>query len=169
MINNMNKPAIKTYGNKILRVKASKVQAVSPGIKKLVKDMVGLMYQGKGVGLAAPQVGVSKRIIIFDIGEGLKCLINPEVVWKQHKELMAEGCLSFPGISLDIKRWKEILVTAMDVSGKTIEVKAEDMVARVIQHEIDHLDGVLIIDRVSAKELKPIKTELEKLKKSTKS
>ncbi len=158
---------IKIFGNRILTSKSTNVRVIDKEIKKLAKDMAEAMYKGKGIGLAAPQVGVLKRIIVFDAGSGPVCLINPKIVWKQDKEVMSEGCLSFPGINLDIKRNKEIVVQAQDIDGKSVELNAKDVVARIIQHEVDHLDGILIVDRVSKKKLKSVKNELEVLKKSS--
>ncbi len=161
----MSKLSIKTYGNRVLESKSRKVHTVDKEVKIFVKDMAEIMYEGRGVGLAAPQVGVLKRIIVFDPGNGLMCLINPEITWTRGREVMPEGCLSFPGVELEVKRHREIAVRALDLDGKSVEFKARDITARIIQHEVDHLDGVLIVDRVSRKKLKPIKEKLEELKK----
>lgn len=157
--------SIRIYGDKALKAKSAKIRMIDGEVKKLAKGMAEVMYRGKGVGLAAPQVGISKRIIVFDAGNGLVCLINPEIVWKRGREVMSEGCLSFPDISLDIKRHREIIVKAQSIDAQVVELKAEGIVARIIQHEVDHLDGILIVDRVHKKKLKPIKNELEELNK----
>lgn len=159
----MNKLKIRIYGDKTLKAKAAKVRLIDDEARRIVKGMAQAMYEGKGVGLAAPQVGISKRIIIFDIGGGLACLINPVIKWKDGKAVMAEGCLSFPGLSLEVKRWDKIRVSAQDLNGREVELEAGDMASRVIQHEIDHLDGVLIIDRVHKKKLKSVKKELDEI------
>lgn len=163
----MSKLTIKIFGDRVLTSKSTNVRVIDKEIKKLVKDMAEVMYGGKGIGLAAPQVGILKRIIVFDVGSGLVCLINPKIVWKQGREVMSEGCLSFPGISLDIKRYKEIVVQAQDINAQSVELKAKDVIARIIQHEVDHLDGILIVDCVPKKKLKFVKKELGELKKSS--
>jgi len=110
------------------------------------------MYIHKGIGLAGPQVGVLKRIIIADIGEGLFTLINPEIIEKYGQERLEEGCLSLPSIQVAITRNYTTLVRGIDSEGKEIELEVNDLMSRVVQHEIDHLNGVLIIDYVSVVE-----------------
>ena len=154
---------IKLYGEPVLKKKAYGVEKVDRNIQRLINAMIQAMYQYGGIGLAAPQVGVSKRVIIADVGEGLSCLINPKIIYHQGKDDMLEGCLSLPKINLEIKRSEEIIVEGMNKKGEQIQLDAKGLLARVLQHEIDHLDGVLIIDRVSKKKLKPFKKQLEEI------
>jgi peptide deformylase len=139
---------IKTYPEKILKQKAKRVDEIDAGIKKLIDDMVETLYVKKGAGLAANQVGEAKQIAVIDFGEGLTILINPEILSKNGKLVAAEGCLSFPGLELDIKRPQKILVRYLDKSGKEKKIRAEDLRARVICHELDHLQGKTLLDRV---------------------
>jgi len=139
---------IKTYPEKILKQKAKRVDEIDAGIKKLIDDMVETLYVKKGAGLAANQVGALKQIAVIDFGEGLTVLINPEILSKNGKLVAAEGCLSFPGLELDIKRPQKILVRYLDKSGKEKKIRAEDLRARVICHELDHLQGKTLLDRV---------------------
>lgn len=142
---------IKKYPDSILRKKAEKVKEITPEIKELVQDMAETMLKSEpeGVGLAAPQVGVSKRIFIAQTEKGLALFFNPEIVKKSRKtEIMEEGCLSLPKTWLKIKRAKQVQLEALDINGQKINIKAVGLFARILQHEIDHLNGVLIRDRV---------------------
>ena len=143
---------IRMYPDPVLRERAKNVPGWDPLIPALVKTMAEVMYDRKGVGLAAPQVGVSLRVIVADVGEGLVSLVNPEIVEEESEEVMEEGCLSVPGAHVDVKRTRAIVVKALDTEGKDLTLKADNLLARVIQHEIDHLDGVLIIDKLEGEE-----------------
>lgn len=144
---------IKKFKDPVLRKKCQKVRKIDEGVRKLIVDMVQTMGRGQGVGLAAPQVGVLKRIIVVQTdlkGQRILALINPKITKKgSGKEKGEEGCLSFPGIFLEIKRAKEVEIEALDINGKEIKFKAQGFLARVFQHEIDHLNGVLFFDRLS--------------------
>ncbi len=157
---------IKLYGEDILSAKAAKVEEIDKELKMFITAMMRTMYEYRGIGLAAPQVGVSKRIIVADIGEGWNCLINPRMLWSRGENIMTEGCLSLPNINLEIRRSEEIIVEGMDRNGKQLQLAVKGLLARVFQHEIDHLDGILIIDRVSKKKLKPVKKQLEEILKN---
>lgn len=143
---------IKTYPNEILYQKAKEVEEIKSEEKELIKDMIETMHRKEGIGLAAPQVGVSKRIIVIDIGKGPLVLINPQILSQKGEDVAQEGCLSVPGEYLEIKRASEIKVKALDSQGEEINFKAKNLLARAIQHEVDHLDGVLILDKVSVLE-----------------
>lgn len=158
---------IKVYGNPLLWRKSLEVQLVDNTIKKLIKDMVETMYQNKGAGLSAPQVGVLKRIIVVDVGEGLTVLINPKILHCSGKQVGPEGCLSVPGVYLEVKRAAEVVAEGLDKNGVYTQIEAKDLLARAIQHEIDHLDGILITERVSKKKLKTVKVDLDKIKNIT--
>ena len=153
-----------TYPNPLLKKKTEKVEKIDGVVKKLIRDMAETMYFHKGVGLAAPQVGVSKQIITIDAGKGLLCLINPILVSKEGEIQVEEGCLSCPEVSLSVTRCRKVAVKGLAPEGKEVMIEAEELLARILQHEIDHLEGVLIIDRVS-----PLKRELIKKKLKKKS
>ncbi|MFB0528273.1 MAG: peptide deformylase [bacterium] len=155
---------IKLYGNAVLRRKSREVKMINGDIQKLIDNMAKLMYKNKGLGLAAPQVGILKRVIVADVGDGLVSLVNPKILWRQGKHTMMEGCLSIPGINLEIKRSKEVIIEGLTREGEEVQLGAVGLLARVLQHEIDHLDGILIVDRAPKKRVKLIKKELDKIK-----
>jgi peptide deformylase len=138
---------IVTLGDPVLREKAKPVEKVNAAVRRLLDDMAETMYDAKGIGLAAPQVGVTKRVIVVDAGQGLYQLINPEITEAQGAETDREGCLSIPGVWGEVSRAVQVTVRALNREGETVEVKAEGLFARALQHEIDHLDGILFIDR----------------------
>lgn len=133
-------------GEQILREKAQEVTRITPNIHKLLDNMAETMYGAKGVGLAAPQIGVPKRVVVIDSGEGLIELINPVIMEKKGEELDQEGCLSIPNLIGDVKRAKDIVVQALNRDGELMEYEAEGLLARAFQHEVDHLDGILFVD-----------------------
>ena len=140
-----------TYGSKILRKKAGSIEVVTEDIRRLGKEMLEAMYTEGGVGLAAPQVGISKRILVLDgtsVDPAIQpmVLINPEISNQQGEEVGKERCLSLPGIEIDVKRAEKIHVKAEDLDGKTQEFDAKGFFARIIQHETDHLNGILLLD-----------------------
>jgi peptide deformylase len=139
---------IRTYGDPVLRKKAQIVTEITDELKKLIKDMFEVMRESNGIGLAATQVGVEQRVIVTDAGEEPLVIINPEIIDRKGEEIAEEGCLSFPGIRTNIKRAKDITAKGLGESGKEIVLKTTGILARVIQHEVDHLDGILIIDRM---------------------
>ncbi|MDD4239316.1 MAG: peptide deformylase [Desulfotomaculaceae bacterium] len=144
-------------GDEILREKARVVSKITPNIIKLLNNMAKTMYSAKGVGLAAPQVGVSKRVIVVDTGDGLHELINPEIIRAEGHEIDNEACLSIPGVMGEVARATVVEVKSIDRSGKECRLQAKDFFARALQHEIDHLDGVLFIDR--AKNISKLKNK----------
>ena len=156
---------IKVYGEPVLREKALPVKEITPEILNLIKDMVETMYVDSGVGLAAPQVGVSKRIIVIDGEEdGLIVLINPMIVKSEGEVVEEEGCLSLPGIYSQVKRSSKVTVKALDENGDPIEITKEGLTARALQHEIDHLDGILFIDRIGRMTRQILLNKLKKKK-----
>jgi len=140
---------IKKYPDPILRKKAREVKEIGEEERELIKNMIETMYAQRGVGLAAPQVGVLKRIIVVDVGEGPRVFINPKIIKKRGKELSEEGCLSVPGVFLKIKRWRKIEVEALDENEKKFKISAAGLLSHCLQQEIDHLNGKLILDRLS--------------------
>ena len=147
MINNQKRILeIKRYPESILRKRSIHVYEVTPKEIQLSEDMLLTMYTFDGIGLAAPQVGNPVQIIVADIGEGAIRLINPRIIKSKGEDKLTEGCLSLPDINVEIKRPHEILVEGLNEKGEQIEIMAKGLLARVIQHEIDHLRGRLIID-----------------------
>ena len=134
-------------GEEILKEKAKPVKTVNANINKLLNNLADTLYSAKGAGLAAPQIGISKRVAVVDIGEGLHELINPEIVSSSGQETDLEGCLSIPGIIGDVTRAASVKVSYMDRHSKVKILNAKGMLARALQHEIDHLEGILFIDR----------------------
>jgi peptide deformylase len=143
------------YPDPRLREVARPVPIVDDAVRKIVSDMAETMYAAPGVGLAATQVGIALRIFVIDVAaEGepseLRVFINPEITDREGKLLWKEGCLSFPGVAEDVKRAERIRVRALDLEGNPFELEADGLLAVAVQHENDHLDGVLMIDQVSA-------------------
>jgi len=136
----------------VLREKAKEVTKFNANLHKLLRDMAETMYDADGVGLAAPQVGILKRVIVVDVGDerGLIEMVNPELVEQEGEQLGPEGCLSIPGLSGDVRRAKRVVVKGLDRNGSPFTVEAEDFLARAFQHEIDHLNGVLFTDLAEA-------------------
>ncbi|MBN2452893.1 MAG: peptide deformylase [Candidatus Omnitrophica bacterium] len=137
---------IKTFPDTILRKKPAKAGKVTEADRSMLSDMAKTMYLSQGVGLAATQVGVDKQFAVIDIGEGLIKMINPVIVKRAGFESQEEGCLSCPGSSVKVRRAKRVVVRFLDENGDIMELKAEGLLARAIQHELDHLSGKLIID-----------------------
>jgi len=134
------------YPNPKLRLISEPVQKVDKSIRRLVRDMVSSTIKGHGIGLAAPQVGVAKRIIVLSSTLARISIINPEIVERGGDSLEEEGCLSLPKVLKIKRRSNTVKVIGLDIYGKDISIEAEGLLARVLQHEIDHLDGILIID-----------------------
>lgn len=137
-------------GDPVLRRIAHPVKEVNDNIKKLLNNMAETMYHAKGVGLAAPQVGISKRVIVVDIGEGLFKLVNPEIVASSGIQDGAEGCLSLPDVVGNVKRSERVTVKALDENGDEVTIEATGYLARAFQHEIDHLNGIIFTDKATA-------------------
>lgn len=156
------------FPDKRLRSVAQEVAQVDEQIKTLVDDMLETMYAAKGVGLAATQVNVQKRVIVMDISEDKNepiCLINPEIIKTIGTEESEEGCLSVPGFFEKVSRAESIKVKALNRDGETFELEARDLLAVCIQHEMDHLQGKLFVDYLSAFKRNRIKAKLEKIHK----
>jgi len=145
------------YPDKRLLTKTEPVAEITPEILAIVDELFAIMYQDDGVGLAANQVGILKRILVMDTegnGKNPLCLINPEIVGTEGESTGFEGCLSFPGIYLEIKRASKVHVKATNQRGEPIELHADGLLGRCVQHEMDHLDGKVFVDKIS-----PLKKE----------
>ena len=155
------------YPESVLREKAAPVEKMDKKLDLLINDMADAMYENEGVGLAAPQVGISKQIIVLDIGHGLRSLYNPEIIEKSdEEESMEEGCLSLPEILVHVSRPSRIVVRGRNEYDKLVQVEAEGLLARVLQHEIDHLNGLLIVDFASSVARSFLKSKLKQLEKN---
>jgi peptide deformylase len=140
---------IRIYPDPILRKKAQPVENIDGRVKDIADRMAEVMHAKKGIGLAAPQIGILSRILIVDIGEGCKVLINPEIVEGEGESVMEEGCLSLPTIEVPVKRMEKVFVKGRDLQGKEVSLELFGFPGRVYQHEIDHLNGILIIHHIS--------------------
>ncbi len=154
---------MRRYGDPILRQAARPVGPVTPEIKRIVADMVETMWREVGIGLAAPQVGIPLRILVMDDRRGgARALIDPAIVEARGSVRAEEGCLSLPGIFAEVERHQWVRVAARDGDGQPVELTAEGLEARIIQHELDHLDGVLFIDRLPPVTRDRIKRRIQK-------
>ena len=141
---------IRTFGDPVLKSKASKVAEIDGKVARLVDDMFDSLYEtDTGVALAAPQIGVQKQIVVWDIDDEPMAIINPEVVESDGEFVYTEGCLSIPELYVDILRPNRVLVRGFTLDGDEVEIEAEEFLGRMFQHEIDHLNGVLMFDRMT--------------------
>jgi peptide deformylase len=140
--------SIRVVGDPVLRQRAAEVTTIDGRLAKLAEDMVATMYDAPGVGLAAPQVGVEKRLFVYDVGDGPHTVINPEIVETEGEWTYEEGCLSVPGLSWEIVRAKRVQLVGLDLDGNELSIEADELLARCFQHEVDHLDGTLLLDRL---------------------
>jgi peptide deformylase len=143
---------IRIYPDPVLREAAAPVTDVDESVRKLVADMGETMRDAPGVGLAAPQVGVQRRVLVYSVSpeDAIHALINPEIVERRGEEIAEEGCLSIPGLAFPVARAQSIVVRGLDGDGQALTRELEDFEARIVQHEVDHLDGVLFLDRIEA-------------------
>ena len=164
------------YPDPILKQRAEEVQSVDDGLRKLLDDMAETMYEAPGIGLAAPQIGESKRVIVVDVGmdeetgeaSGLLKLVNPEIISATGKISGEEGCLSIPDVRETVTRSEIVKVRALNEQGEPIELEASGLLSICLQHEIDHLDGILFIDLLSRVRKELVRGKLNKLRKAAK-
>lgn len=154
---------IRTYGDPVLASKAAVVDNIDAKLVRLVDHMLQAMYRAPGLGLAAPQIGVQKQIFVYDVDEHPMALINPRIVESSGEWVYDEGCLSIPGLYVEILRPKEVHLEALDLEGNTITIEADELLARLFQHELDHLDGILMFDRMSEEQRKEGLIEYRKM------
>jgi len=155
---------VRRYGDPVLRRRATAVETVTPDVRRLVNDMIDTMYDEVGIGLAAPQVGASVRLLVVgdEEGRGAQALVNPAITAQGGTVTAEEGCLSLPGIFAQVTRSEWVTLEAQDLDGRPIAITARGLRARVFQHEIDHLDGVLFIDRLEPVVRDRIKRRIKK-------
>ena len=156
---------IRIAGDPVLRRRAEEVTDIDAELVALTKSMFATMYEAPGIGLAAPQVGVGQRFFVYDLGDedGPRVLINPEITGSDGEWEFAEGCLSVPGQHFDLVRPKQIGVRGIDLRGRDVEFEADELLSRLIQHELDHLDGVLVLDHLDSDERREAKRLLREL------
>jgi len=145
---------IRAFGDPVLRQRAREVDVVDGRLVRLAEDMIETMYAAPGVGLAATQVGVERRLFVYDVGEGAQTVVNPAISEARGEWDFEEGCLSVPGLHWNIVRPKEVHLTGFDLEGNEISIEADEYLARVFQHEMDHLDGILLLERLQPEERK---------------
>ncbi len=139
---------IRLFGDPVLRQETAEVRDVDGALARLVEDMIETMYDAPGVGLAANQVGVQRRMFVYDVGEGPGVVINPKIVEADGEWSYYEGCLSIPDLAFDIVRPKRVRLVGVDLNGEALDIEADELLARCFQHEVDHLDGVLLLKRL---------------------
>ncbi len=166
---------IHTYGDPVLRELSAPVEVITPQLQQLARDMLTTMYQADGVGLAAPQVGENIRLIVIDLSKEEEArnplvLFNPEVFPDEQSdiELAEEGCLSVPGLWAEVPRYGTVEVTGLNIDGEAVRFQAKEILARAIQHEVDHLDGRLFIDRINPTERAMLQSKLKKMARQKK-
>jgi peptide deformylase len=144
----VNIAEIRLYGDPVLNSKAADVTEIDGRIASLAETMIETMYEAPGVGLAANQIGVQRRVFVYDIGDGPVTIINPQIIESDGEWTYEEGCLSVPGLSWEITRPNQIHLVGYDLDGNEISIETEEFEGRVFQHELDHLDGVLLLERL---------------------
>ena len=159
----MSTTEIRVIGDPVLRTKATEVTEVTGGLVRLTEDMLTTMYDAPGIGLAAPQVGVQKRIFVYDWGEGPGVVVNPRIAGSDGEWVYEEGCLSIPGLTWEIVRPKEVHLVGIDLDGNDVSIEADELPARLFQHELDHLDGVLLLDHLDPDQRREARRTLSEL------
>jgi peptide deformylase len=139
---------IRRDGDEVLRKKSKEVEVINEKIIMLLKDMADTLYKAEGVGLAAPQIGILKRLVVIDAGDGLIELINPVIIKQTGEQQDVEGCLSIPDVFGEVKRPAEVVVKALNAKGESVTIEGKGLLARALCHETDHLDGILFKDKV---------------------
>ena len=159
----MPRYSIRLFGDPVLTQRAAEVDEMNGALARLADDMLNTMYEAPGLGLAAPQVGVQRRLFVYDVGDGPQTIVNPVISESRGEWVYEEGCLSVPGLSWDIVRPKEIHLTGYDLDGNEVSVEADELVSRLFQHELDHLDGVLLIERLEVDQRKAAMRSLREM------
>ncbi|WP_040494890.1 peptide deformylase [Ilumatobacter nonamiensis] len=159
---------IRTYGDPVLKSQAAKVTDVNGKIIRLVDDMFDTLVEtGNGLALAAPQIGIQKQVVVWDLGDEPLAIVNPEIIEGDGEWVFDEGCLSIPGLYVEMVRPKQVLVRGVSLDGEVIEIEADELEARMFQHEIDHLNGVLMFDRLEGDQRKEALAEYRRIEEQT--
>jgi peptide deformylase len=154
--------SIRLFPDPVLRQASLEVENIDGTLAKLADDMIETMYEAPGVGLAAPQIGVQRRMFVYDIGDGPNVVVNPAILESSGEWSYQEGCLSIPGMYWDLVRPKQVLLRGYNLAGEELEVEADELLARCFQHEMDHLDGVLVLERIEPAQRKEAMAELRR-------
>ncbi|HVX16908.1 MAG TPA: peptide deformylase [Acidimicrobiales bacterium] len=154
---------IRQYGDPVLKQVAAEVTDIDGALVKLADDMIVTMYEAPGLGLAAPQVGVQKRMFVYDTGDGAHTIVNPQIIEADGEWAYEEGCLSIPGLSFELVRPNRVHLVGYDLDGNAVSIEAEELEGRCFQHELDHLDGVLFVDRLNGDQRKEARRALREL------
>lgn len=154
---------IRTYGDPVLKQKTKAIEEIDGSIKTLIDEMIDVMQKAPGVGLAANQIGISKAIFVYDVGHGPEVVLNPRITESHGEWTYDEGCLSVPGLFWPILRPKVVHLEGLDLDGNELSIEGDDLLGRVFQHELDHLNGILLIERLDPDQLKASKKELRKI------
>jgi peptide deformylase len=145
---------IRTFGDPVLKTCAAEITNIDGKLVKLADEMLTVMYEAPGLGLAAPQIGVQKQLFVYDVDDKPEVILNPTIVESSGEWVYDEGCLSIPGLSVEMLRPKLILIRGLNLDGNTVEIEADELLARLFQHEIDHLQGVLMFERMTVDQRK---------------
>ncbi len=145
----MERREIVKYGESVLKERAEEVARFDDGVRSLIDEMYRVMEENHGLGLAAPQIGVAKRVFVYDSEDGPHALVNPRLIKGSGEQVSVEGCLSIPGLQGEVKRYECVTVEGLNENGKKVRIRAQGLLARVFQHEMDHLDGTLFIDKAN--------------------
>jgi peptide deformylase len=159
---------IRVYGDPVLKTLAASITNIDGKLVSLAENMLHIMYEAPGLGLAGPQIGVQKQIFVYDVDDDPQVILNPTIVESSGEWVYDEGCLSIPGLFVEMLRPKEVLVRGLTLEGDEIEVEADELLARLFQHEIDHLQGVLMFDRMLPDQRKIALNEYQKHEKGPK-
>ncbi len=154
---------IRLIGDPVLRRPATEVTDVDGALVRLTDDMFTTMYEAPGIGLAAPQVGVQKRFFVYDHGEGAGVILNPRIIESDGEWTFEEGCLSIPDLTWEITRPKQIHLVGVDLDGNEVSIEADEIEARLFQHEIDHLDGILLVDHLDEDQAREARRALREM------
>jgi peptide deformylase len=155
---------IRIIGDPVLKTRVREVEEIDGSVARLVDDMLETMYAAPGIGLAANQIGVQKRLFVWDIGDGPRSMVNPDIIETDGEWEFEEGCLSVPGLSWPILRPKRVHVVGLDLDGNEVSVEADELEARMFQHELDHLDGILLVERLDDETRKAAMRTLRELR-----
>jgi peptide deformylase len=155
---------IRVFGDPVLKTKAAPVADIDGALVRLADEMVDVMYAAPGTGLAANQIGVQKQLFVYDVGEGPVTIVNPEIVESRGEWVYDEGCLSIPGLYVEILRPKEVLLKGYDLEGNEVEIEGDELMGRVFQHELDHLNGVLMFERMTTEQRRAAMAEWRRMR-----
>ena len=151
---------IRLFGDPVLKQKAAEITDVTASVVRLSEDMLATMYEAPGLGLAATQIGVAKRLFVYDIGDGPHTIVNPTIFDARGEWVYDEGCLSIPGLYFELVRPKEIHLIGYDLDGNEVSIEADEILARAFQHELDHLEGTLLLEHLDKEQRKAAMREL---------